>query len=240
MATLYLAGSIFILAVAASTWFQVRRIGPLVPVYFFTGWIAGELALQVVLVGAAITLVFAALGAFAEPRGVLGLALSFAAWGILLASYFRSHGAKGEVETLAREAGLAIDHSDVRRTHGFANPFAMKRAGVRRILTCPTAIRCRVTRGAQPARRRAARGAGDEPPDPRTDPRRRLDDRRQAGAGRSADGLPREPRLGLLRDQLSPLAEGSIPGAHRRREARARAGSAITRTSTAPTRTSSA
>jgi len=43
-ATLYLAGSIFILAVAASSWFQARRIGPLVPVYFMTGWLAGELA----------------------------------------------------------------------------------------------------------------------------------------------------------------------------------------------------
>jgi hypothetical protein len=41
-ATLYLAGSIFILAVAASSWFQARRIGPLVPGYFFTGLARGR------------------------------------------------------------------------------------------------------------------------------------------------------------------------------------------------------
>ena len=136
-ATLYLAGSIFILLVAATTWFQVRRIGPLVPVYFFTGWLAGELALQVIAVGAAITLAFAVFSAFAEPRAQLGLALSVAAWGILLATFFRSHGAKRELEELARTSGLAIDHADVSRTHGFPNPFAMKRAGVRRILNIP-------------------------------------------------------------------------------------------------------
>src|SRR5258705_4208865 len=93
-ATLYLAGSIFILAVAASSWFQARRIGPLVPVYFFTGWLAGELALQVTAVGVLVTLRFAALGAFAEPRGLIGLALSLAACGFLLASHFRVQGAK--------------------------------------------------------------------------------------------------------------------------------------------------
>src|SRR5262245_38764609 len=133
-ATLYLAGSIFILLVAASSWFQARRIGPLVPVYFFTGWLAGELALQVTAIGVVLTLVFAAFGAFGEARGVLGLGLSLAAWGLLLATYFRSHGAKGEIETLARESGLTIDCADISRTHGFAAPFRMKRAGVRRIL----------------------------------------------------------------------------------------------------------
>src|SRR5262245_60207009 len=99
-ATLYLAGSIFILLVAATSWFQARRIGPLVPVYFFTGWLAGELALQVTAIGILVTLGFAALGAFEEPRGLMGLALSLVAWGLLLATYFRSHGAKGEIEKL--------------------------------------------------------------------------------------------------------------------------------------------
>ena len=136
-ATLYLAGSIFILAVALSTWFQVRRIGPLVPVYFMSGWIAGELALQVVLVGVGVTLVFAALGAFAEPRGLVGLALSVAAWGVLIAGHFRAQGARGELDLFASESGLTIDHGDVRRTHGFLKPFSMKRHGVKRISHVP-------------------------------------------------------------------------------------------------------
>src|SRR5262245_57410552 len=117
-ATLYLAGSIFILLVAASAWFQARRIGPFVPVYFMTGWLAGDLALQVIAIGAAVTLVFVPFGAFAEPRGILGLALSLCAWGLLLANFFRSQGAKSEIEQLARESGLAIEHGDITRTHG--------------------------------------------------------------------------------------------------------------------------
>jgi acetyl esterase/lipase len=136
-ATLYLAGSIFVLAVAASSWFQARRIGPLVPVYFFTGWLAGDLALQVIAAGLVVTLAFAALGAFAEPRGMIGLSLSLAAWGLLLANFFRSQGAKREIEALARETGLAIEHGDISRTHGLFNPFNMKRAGVKRILHIP-------------------------------------------------------------------------------------------------------
>jgi acetyl esterase/lipase len=136
-ATLYLAGSIVVLLAALSSWFQARRLGPLVPVYFLTGWLAGELALQMVLVGVAITLGFAALGAFAEPRGQLGLAIAALGWGVLLASYFRSHGGRREIDALARESGLAIEHGDVRRTHGFLRPFRMRRAGVRRILHLP-------------------------------------------------------------------------------------------------------
>ncbi|TMA35136.1 MAG: alpha/beta hydrolase [Deltaproteobacteria bacterium] len=88
-------------------------------------------------IGAIITLVFAAFGAFHEPRGIAGLGLALAAWGLLLASHFRAQGAKREIEALARETGLAIEHGDVARTHGFFRPFQMKRAGVRRILNVP-------------------------------------------------------------------------------------------------------
>jgi acetyl esterase/lipase len=136
MATLYLLGSVFILLVAATSWFQVRRIGPLVPVYFMSGWLAGELAVQVVGIGAAITVLFAAAGAFDEARGVLGLALSFTAWGLLLAGHFRAHGARDEVERLAAESGLAIE-TNVKRTHGLLRPFQMRVPGVRRLTDIP-------------------------------------------------------------------------------------------------------
>ncbi len=135
-ATLYFIGSIFIFVVAATSWFQARRLGPLVPVYFMSGWLAGELALQVVAIGAVITVGFAALGAFEETRGVVGLALSFTAWGLLVAGHFRAQGAREEVEALARESGLAIE-TDVPTTHGLMRPFQMKRHGVRRIHDIP-------------------------------------------------------------------------------------------------------
>jgi acetyl esterase/lipase len=136
-ATLYLVGSIFVLLVGATSWFQARRIGPLVPVYFFTGWLAGELALQVTAIGALVTLGFAAFGAFEEPRGLVGLALALAAWGLMLAAHFRAQGAKREVEAFAHEAGLTIEHADISRAHGFLRPFQMERAGVKRIRNVP-------------------------------------------------------------------------------------------------------
>jgi acetyl esterase/lipase len=136
-ATLYLIGSIFILIVAATSWFQVRRIGPLVPVYFMSGWLAGELALQVLAIGLAVTVGFAALGAFAEPRGVLGLAIAACAWGILVASALRAHATRGEIEQFARESALPVDVADISRVHGLVRPFNMRRAGVRRITDIP-------------------------------------------------------------------------------------------------------
>ncbi len=132
-ATLYLIGSIGILLVALASWFQVRRAGPLVPLYFFSGWLAGELALQVVAVGAAVTVLFAAAGAFDAARGVVGLAMSFAAWGLLVVGHLRAQGARREVDDFARETGLAVDASDVSPSHGFLRPFSMRRPGVRRV-----------------------------------------------------------------------------------------------------------
>ena len=136
VATVYFLGSLFILAVAASTWFQVRRAGPLVPLYFFSGWVAGELALQIVAVGGVITLAFALGGAFEEPLGVAGLACAFVAWGVLVAGHLRAQGAKAEIDRFSSESGLAIE-TDVAPTHGLVRPFDMKVAGVKRIKDVP-------------------------------------------------------------------------------------------------------
>lgn len=136
VSTLYLAGSIFIALVAASAWFQLRRIGPLVPVYFMSGWLAGELALQVIAIGAGVTVLFAAFGAFDEPRGLAGLAISFSAWGVLGACYLRGLGARDSVERLARESELDVE-LDVPPTHGLLHPFRMRELGVKRLRDVP-------------------------------------------------------------------------------------------------------
>jgi acetyl esterase/lipase len=102
-----------------------------------SGWLAGELALQVLAIGAVVTLGFAALGAFSEPRGVLGLAIAVCAWGILVASYLRAHGTRREIEQFARDTELSVDVAGISRAHGLVRPFRMKRAGVRRILHVP-------------------------------------------------------------------------------------------------------
>jgi hypothetical protein len=116
-ATLYLAGSIFVLFVAATSWFQARRIGPLVSWYFFTGWFVGELALQAIII--IVTLAFAAFGAFDEPRG---LVVSRSAHGVgTPAAPLRAQGA-----ARGRRAARASVRDRPRRrsrTHGFSNPF---------------------------------------------------------------------------------------------------------------------
>ncbi|MCH2170695.1 alpha/beta hydrolase [Myxococcota bacterium] len=131
-AYLYLVGSLLSLAVAATTWFLARRLGALSSLYFFVGWTAGELALQLTAMGAVVTLAFAGAGALSEPAGVWGLAFSFLAWGLLLAGHRRALGSRDEVLAFGRAANLVLE-DDVRPSHGFWLPFRMRRPGVRRI-----------------------------------------------------------------------------------------------------------
>lgn len=129
---LYLVWSVLGAAFAGAAWFSARRIGPLVPVYFFGAWIAGELALQLVVLHALVTVAFASAGALASGAGVFALTLNLAACGTLIACHLRSIDARDEVESLARDEGWVLD-TRISSTHGFARPFHMKRPGVRRI-----------------------------------------------------------------------------------------------------------
>ncbi len=130
--TLYLVWGALAAAFAAAAWFPARRVGPLTPVYFFGAWIAGELALQLVVVRALVTIAFASAGAITSGLGVLALALNLAACGMLIASHLRSIAGRDQVMSLANEHGWEFD-SDISSTHGFTLPFRMKRPGVRRI-----------------------------------------------------------------------------------------------------------
>lgn len=130
--TLYLIWSALALVFAAAAWWPGRQVGPLVPVYFLGAWLAGELALQLVAVHALVTLGFAMAGALATGTGVLALALTLAACGLLIACHLRALGARDEIAALGAAAGLRIDDR-VPTTHGFWRPFSMRRPGVRRI-----------------------------------------------------------------------------------------------------------
>jgi acetyl esterase/lipase len=130
--TLYLVWSALALAFALAAWLPARRIGPLVPVYFFGAWLAGELALQWIAVHAVVTLVFAWAGALASGVGVVGLACNLAACGLLIANHLRGIGSGAEVRNLANDAGIEPDLA-VSATHGFARPFRMQRPGVQRL-----------------------------------------------------------------------------------------------------------
>ena len=137
MPTFFLVLSLLGLAAAAAAWFPARRLGPLIPLHFLLGWLAGELALQTIAVQAIGTFLFAALGALDAWPGVLGLGITFASWGLLIAAHLRSQNAKAEVAALAEAHGLAPELNDVSSTHGFWRPFRMKRPGVKKIKDVP-------------------------------------------------------------------------------------------------------
>ena len=128
----YLVWSGLALACAAAAWWPARRLGPLNPVYFFAGWLAGELALQWIAVHALVTLASASAGALSGATGVFALGLNLGACGILIACHLRSiRGAEGIADLAA--AAQWPPPLLVSPTHGFALPFRMKRRGVRRV-----------------------------------------------------------------------------------------------------------
>ena len=77
------------LLLSLAAWLPARRLGAFAMVYMLRGWLTGELALQHLAWQALATLGFALAGAFESAPGVAGLALTFASWGLLLASHLR-------------------------------------------------------------------------------------------------------------------------------------------------------
>jgi acetyl esterase/lipase len=131
MSTAYLVLSLIGLAAASAAWFKSRPKGPVIMLQFLTGWIVGELALQMLVLYAAGALLFGALGAFDAWPGIVGLGLSFGSAGLLIACQLRSLGARAEVEALANAHGLDVELDDVGPAHGLLHPFRMRRPGVR-------------------------------------------------------------------------------------------------------------
>ena len=133
MPTFFLVLSLLGLGASAAAWSGSRPTGFFVLPKFVFGWLVGELALQVLVVQAIGTVLFAAAGALDAWSGIVGLALTFASWGLLIACQLRSLGARGEVAALAAAHDLELELDDVSPIHGFLHPFRMKRPGVRAI-----------------------------------------------------------------------------------------------------------
>ncbi len=136
MANLYLLWGALTLIFSGAAWFAVRRIGPVTPLYFLGGWLAGELALQWLALHAAVTVIFAAAGALTTGAGVLGLVFTFAGCGFLFANQLRSIESRDEIAQLSEEAGFDVE-SNVSLTHGLTRPFRMQKPGVERIRNVP-------------------------------------------------------------------------------------------------------
>lgn len=135
MSLLYLFLSAVGLAASLAAWLPWRpsqRLAWAAFPYFLVGWLTGELALQHLALQALVTLWFAWQGALGVAPGVLGLALTFVSWGLLLACHVRALGAAGEVRALAAEHGLdLVAQPQVSVVHGLRHPFRMRRPGVR-------------------------------------------------------------------------------------------------------------
>jgi acetyl esterase/lipase len=125
----FLAFALLSLAFSLSAWLPARRLGPFSFVYMMSGWLTGELALQHIAWQALVTLGFAVAGALESTPGVVGLAVSFASWGLLLASHLRGLRA-GQEARLALAPLALVPAADVSPVHGASGPFRMRRPGV--------------------------------------------------------------------------------------------------------------
>jgi len=134
---LYLVFATLSLLFSASAWLPARRLGAFVMIYMMSGWLTGELALQHLAWQALATLGFAAAGAFESAPGIIGLALTFASWGLLLASHLRGVHAVHEVRGALSPLSLAVDCADVTPLHGLRGPFRMRREGVEKLRDIP-------------------------------------------------------------------------------------------------------
>jgi len=131
-------------ACTVSALVRARYLGPLVGLYFFSGWLTAELAAYHVAWQVLATAIFASFGAFSSWQGWLGLGISVVSWAGLALSWSQSQRA-GEVFERALVSGLGVRYrdaipEDVRATlregvptDVLLRPFHFKRPGVVRV-----------------------------------------------------------------------------------------------------------
>lgn len=120
-----------------------REVGPLVPVWFFSGWLASELPLFHIAWQMLATFWFVARGALSEPEGWIGLLLAIGSWKAFLGMHLRALEAPGVFDraladcpdssfrqALGAARMLVSDRPSLR---DLVLPFQMSRPGVERI-----------------------------------------------------------------------------------------------------------
>lgn len=128
----FLGIALFGLGLSLATWFRVRVAGPLLVPTFFVGWLRGELALQTIVLEAAVTAGFLALGIHREIEGQVGLALTVLSWLVLVASHRRGTDA-GRILAAALEPLGIKPSATVSSLHGGLRPFSFAHPSVRTI-----------------------------------------------------------------------------------------------------------
>lgn len=120
-----------------------REVGPLGPLWFFSGWLASELPLFHIGWQMLATFWFVANGALAAPEGWLGLLLAVGSWGAFLVMHLRALQAPGVFDRALADCsdsefrqalGAArMSVSEGPSLRDLALPFQMSRSGVERI-----------------------------------------------------------------------------------------------------------
>jgi acetyl esterase/lipase len=128
--TTFLVLSLIGLTASVISYFRLRLPGPLMIFEFFTGWIIGELALQVVAVQALATVLFVQAGVLDSTSGQVGLVATAVSWLLLGAAHRRAIGAGEEFRDALAPEGITPE-SDVSPVHGFLKPFGFRHPDVR-------------------------------------------------------------------------------------------------------------
>ena len=126
----FLALSLIGLIGSTIAYFRLRLPGPLMIFEFLTGWIVGELALQVFIVQAIGTFVLIQMGALELPAGQGALGVTLLSWGLLGGAYRRGVNTGDEFRAALAPLGITPE-SDVSPFHGLLKPFGFRDPAVR-------------------------------------------------------------------------------------------------------------
>ena len=129
LASLFLGMSLIGLTASVISYFRLRLPGPLMIIEFLTGWLTGELTLQIAAFQAVTTLCFVQLGVLEWATGRLALGVVLASWVLMAGMHRRSIGAGEEFRRALAPEGIRPE-SDVSPFHGFLKPFGFRHADV--------------------------------------------------------------------------------------------------------------
>jgi acetyl esterase/lipase len=129
-ANLFLVLSLIGLSASVLCYFRLRLPGPLMALEFFTAWLVGELALQVLALQAVVTVFFVYAGVLDSTGGQIGLGATLVSWILLVAAHRRSLAAGTEFREALAPEGITPE-AGVSPIHGFFTPFGFRHPEVR-------------------------------------------------------------------------------------------------------------
>lgn len=131
MSTALLLTGIFVLFAGVMVFPKTRGPGWMLIPKFALGWLAGELALQVIAVFLVTALALSWAGALEQTAGRIGLVAGALGCLLLVLGFRRSLAAPAEVAAGLEPLGLVAENQDISPLHGFWKPFGFADPSVR-------------------------------------------------------------------------------------------------------------